>query len=250
MNNKLYVVGDKLKDFSSNKKIITISDLEKLIKDSRKKSYLKKYDIHIGQGISARRLNNLSVYLTNSGLNEVFRINMLSSYRKSTCNLTHKSKAKNIMISEPIQSNERTYESLLMIEEDCAEMSDHVTGQHIQGMVLVEAARQMVIAVTEKYFIADCYKGKIKFVTNSMETIFLNFVFPLSVSLEYQIIDIKRIHNANLSSKVLIKFIQNEKVVTEIIFKFSVFDARFIAEKETFLANQCIQSQLNDHSMV
>lgn len=57
--------------------------------------------------------------------------------------------------------NTNIFESHLMLNDRCAEMSDHVTGQHLQGMILIEAARQMTLAVTEMYFIDSNDREKI-----------------------------------------------------------------------------------------
>lgn len=242
---KLCVVGDLMKDFSSHKNVITISELEKLIKSNPSDFDTEKYDIQVGQGICENRLKNLHSHISKSGLSDLFQINIPKLYKKSGRCLTHKNKDKNIMISEPIQVDNNAYESLLMLEDDCAEMSDHVTGRHIQGMVLVEAARQMVIAVTEKYYISTDRKGKLNFVTHSMDTLFHQFIFPLSVSIKYHIIELKEASNNNLSSKAIISFVQNGIVAAEVIFKFSVLDSVFIVEKESYLADKCIQKHFS-----
>jgi len=244
------VVGDRLMDFANNKNVITISNLDELIRTNLTNPENYKYNIHIGQGICEKTLKKLHEFILNAGLAETFQISIPKQYHKSSPCLTHKHKTKNIMISEPIQTENREYECLLMLEEYCAEMSDHVTGQHIQGMVLVEAARQMVIAVTEKFFISNENKGKINFVTHSMDTKFHHFIFPLPVTIRYQILDMRKGYGYNHSSNALISFIQNDVIATEIIFKFSVYNSEFIAEKESFLAEKCIQDNLNRESNV
>ncbi len=240
---KLCVVGDRLKDFANNRNVVTISDLETLVESEI--SNKCKYIIEIGQGLCVRRIKKLYQHILDSGWSDIFQINIPDRYRKSTRCLTHKHKEKNIMVSEPIKYKNDEYECLLMLDDCCAEMSDHVTGQHIQGMVLVEAARQMVIAVTEKYFISNERKRGLNFVTHSMDTTFHQFIFPLQVSIRYRVIEIKIGKNNNLSSTVIILFIQNEILAAEIIFKFSVLDSEYMAEKESIMADKHIQSNFN-----
>lgn len=241
---KVVVIGDKLNDFSSHKNAIRMSDLENLVSSSLATQPEKKYAIYLGQGVNEERLKNLHAYIVRTGLTDTFQLHFPSSYQKSDGCLTHKKKSQNIMISEPTLNGE-TYESHLVLDDDCAEMSDHITGQHIQGMVLVEAARQMVIAVTEKFFINKDINSKVSFVTHSMDTKFHEFVFPLAISIKYKILEMRRAYKNNLSSKVLISFIQNDVVSAEVIFHFSALDAKFLVEKESNLADAYINSYLN-----
>ncbi|MBD2810814.1 hypothetical protein ID853_07945 [Xenorhabdus sp. Vera] len=67
--------------------------------------------------------------------------------------ITHKHKRKNVLISKTIKTGDTSYQCHLLIDDDCAEMADHVTGQHIQGMVLLEACRQMINSVSERFLI-------------------------------------------------------------------------------------------------
>jgi hypothetical protein len=185
--------------------------------------------------------------ISRAELSNYFKINIPKSYRKSTSRLTHKHKEQNVMISEPIFKGKDEYECLLMLDDYCAEMSDHVTGQHIQGMILIEAARQMVIAVTEEFFITDDNKGKLNFVTHRIDTVFNHFIFPLPVTIHFKIIEMKISRNNNLSCTAKISFSQDNVIATEIVFKYSALDFKFIADKESEMADKCIQSQLREN---
>lgn len=53
----------------------------------------------------------------------------------------------------------------------------------MQGMVAVEAARQMFLAVIERYFTARWPQQRYYIVLNSMNTTFSNFLFPVGAIL-------------------------------------------------------------------
>ncbi len=74
--------------------------------------------------------------------------------------------------------NENLFSLPLLIDERCELMTDHQTGQHIQGMILVEACRQTFIAVTEEFYMSDKV-GQSYYVINDMNIKFSNFLFPL-----------------------------------------------------------------------
>jgi len=240
---KLWVVGDKLKEFSRHESVITISELEKIITCNKTCHQASRYIIYLGQGVAIQRIKNLTNHVKADGLTHLFEIQIPNSFCKSSSQLTHKIKSKNIMISEPEKINNDQYQCLLFLEDECAEMSDHITGQHIQGMVLIEAARQMVIAVTKKYHF-DYENKAVKFVTHKIDSEHHHFIFPLPVVLSYQIVNMKNYKNNNLSSIARISFIQNGMTGADITFKFSTISSEYITEKESLLAEQCIQSYL------
>lgn len=241
----IFVVGDKLKNLSIHSSVYTISSLKKLIKSNEYCMSLEKYIVHFGQGLSELQVKEILKIVECHGMSDriIFKDSRLNT--KSNSRLTHKCLSKNIMISEPIKINDEIYHCDLMLEDDCDEMNDHVTGVHIQGSVIIEAARQMVLAVSEKYFIPNTCKQKLNFVTHKIDTTFHQYVFPIPVVMKYRVSEIKMNRNNNFSSSVHISFIQNDAVTAEIFFKFSVLDAQYLSEKENFLAGLCIQSHFD-----
>jgi hypothetical protein len=232
MLTQLYVVGDKFKNFSENPKVISISALEILVNSINEKiETSEQYLIYVGQGISTERLKILDAKIAQANIENIIQLKTPEYYEKADSNLTHKHKIENIMISDPMRQDADHYISVLMLDDNCAEMSDHVTGQHIQGMVLVEAARQMTLAVTEKYFLDENSRRKIDFVTNHLETNFHNFVFPLDVKIDYEIKKIRGLAG-NQRFDVIAKFIQNKKICVEVGYGFSVYANGFVKEKE------------------
>jgi len=229
---QLYVVGDKFKNFSENPKVISISALELLVNSFEQNTKTdEEYLIYVGQGINADRLENINAKISKMKIENIIQLKTPGHYEKANSALTHKHKIENIMISDPVRQDADHYLSILMLDDNCAEMSDHVTGQHIQGMVLVEAARQMTLAVTEKYFLDDNSRRKIDFVTNNLKTDFNNFVFPIDVKIDYEIKKIRGVMG-NQRFDIVAKFIQNKKTCAEVSYGFSIFSNGFIREKE------------------
>lgn len=242
---KVLVVGDRLKSFSSQKTVMAISELENLIEAQASGHGEEKYVVTIGQGVHERHLQRINEKLLSLNLSERFAIKLPSTFKRSNRALTHKHKSKNITISEPVRIDASNYECALMLDERLAEMSDHLTGKHIQGMVLIEAARQTVIAVSKKYFISENHQSKISFVTNNTNAVFHAFVFPLPVLIRYEIIKIKQLLNSNFNCKSRILFIQNEKICVEIIFDFSALCENFLKAREDSLAQESILNYFN-----
>ncbi len=234
--NKIWLVGDKLKGHHDNAGIVSLSDLESFVSShGANYAFKNSFEVIIGQGISDTKLNRLFQNINASKLNKKIRIKTLGeNYKRTQKELTHKRLNKNTLISEPQALNELTYESYLMVDERCAEMSDHVTGQHIQGMVLIEAARQMTLAVTGAFFLDKEQRKNYGFISHSLNTEFKSYVFPLDVKIVYRIKEVKIRPNIGCKFFVGIEFIQSNEVKTLVETGFSAMDKKLIniAEKD------------------
>lgn len=148
MKKIVFLIGKNFQEFTFNNEVLCVSE------------FLKKYETNkvpfdieyrLGQGISSKEIKIIREILNRS--NVIFNFNDREDKR-----FVHKTKSKNVMISKPLLIRSNFFSSFLMLDKDCAEMTDHVTGQHIQGMVVIEAARQMMLSVTENYLLNNTEK--------------------------------------------------------------------------------------------
>ncbi len=238
-NKAIHVVGNKFCAISNGANIISYSELiEKTINNE-----LLQYDIFFEQGISediVAEYKKLFCQPVDKKIASIY------SYfdEDSRCDnkLTHKHFSYNTLISDPKKISDEKYSSILIIDERCAEMSDHVTGKHIQGMVLMEAARQMTIATLEKYFIKGSQNHAVKFVMNEFQSKFYNYAFPMGLVLCLKIISNSGMTNNNRAFTISIEIYQNEKKIAEIFRKVSVYDSKFIKYKENSALQDYIKS--------
>jgi hypothetical protein len=181
MNSRiLLVVGDKFASYVQGKDAITLSQLRGLLSFSVPLLPSQGVTLLVpGQGLSDTNIKNLLAEAAVSPNLAHFDFSLWHNLpQRAPTHLTHKHIPANTLVSVPRQLSEFVFESDLMIDEDCELMSDHQSGQHVQGMVLVEAARQILIAVTEAYFIP---KNDIdySFIFNGLSVNFNQFAFPL-----------------------------------------------------------------------
>ena len=134
-------------------------------------------------------------------------------YQLSPQSLSHKVKTHNTMISEPLVGRPgHEYVSYLMLDDDCAEMSDHNTGFHIQGMVLTEAARQMMLAVGEKYLLDKTLKGQAYFALRKVNSEFFHFAFPIEMKIVHHVLR-KKVKGTTHLVNPRTEFVQNNQVI-------------------------------------
>lgn len=64
-------------------------------------------------------------------------------------------------------------------------LQDHITGLHVQGMLMVEACRQMFVSVAMDYFSKHVFAENRYGAINRMDTKFESYVFPIPAVLRY-----------------------------------------------------------------
>lgn len=140
--------------------------------------------------------------------------------------------------------DENRFRMDLCIDENSELMRDHQTGQHVQGMVFVEASRQAFLAVTEAFF-QDEGEDSVYFVINSMTTEFMGFVFPIRSHIDYRVVS-KDINERRKKFSVEIEIIQGGEIRTRSAISFTVYPNRIISEREAALARDAVKVFLSE----
>jgi len=89
-------------------------------------------------------------------------------------------------------------------------------------MVLIEAGRQMFLAVTERFF-SRPGRESAYFVISRFDTTFLQFAFPLRTVIRFAVLEHRRCPNEVDAFEVLIHFLQDEQPVAKSVVAFSVY---------------------------
>ncbi len=237
----LYVVGDHFGSFSKLENVYTYSAIMKKI-ESNEFKFLRKFYYVIGQGISKSERKQLQELSHNGQIGLI-----ANGYQKpaSTC-LTHKQKNENIIITEPLMYvRDKIYRAYLAIDDSCAEMSDHVTGLHIQGMVLTEAARQMMLAVAEKFILKPSDRGNSYCVLTKMTSQFFQFAFPVDVKIEHEILQLFTENKKGYEVNTRTQFVQNNKIVAHVDIDYKFRDKSILESIENKMALDSLKSNIN-----
>ncbi len=231
--NIIFVVGNRFREFATNEGVRTISDIEGMIRAEELKHLPPDTRLVAGQGlreVDIRRIGKVVQRLARSSQDGGIAFEPRPV--RAGLLLTHKYQLQNSIVSTPERLSDDLFESILLLDERSELMNDHQTGQHIQGMVLIEASRQMFLAVTEEYFIGYDDPTRYYFVINSMDAAFTAFVFPMEATLRYEIVK-KRVDNrARMYFRIVIAVMQAGKCATRISYEFTAFHADRIEAKE------------------
>jgi len=236
----VHVVGDKFAGFRNNNRVITLMEFEHIVETDGKN--VNPGTVFVaGQGLQQKRVAAILKKLSESKSSSCVNFRQ-SSLKKADSWMTHKHHAENIMISEPNRIDSTNFCAQIVLDDLCAEMSDHMTGQHIQGLVLLEAARQMFIAVTSNYFLEEKHKKNSYFVLSHMDIDYKSFVFPLQIELLYEIKDQTIDKHGNMTFDVCMKIMQLTNILIEVNITFSVYKNIFMRMIEASRASNILDS--------
>ncbi|MCW8175652.1 AfsA-related hotdog domain-containing protein [Verminephrobacter aporrectodeae] len=239
------VVANQFDEFSKHDNVMSYNTLLKEL-CGLKQIELRGVKFIAGQGLGFEEIQHAYRLAVFHGYAEEFShwhtwVNMIPAGPT----LTHKSKPENILISIPEQSDNGTYTANLLLHAQNELMCDHLTGQHVQGMVLLEACRQMFLAVTERFHLDDYQPPKRYFVLSEMGVRYTAFVFPLPAQIHYRLIDKQQPRHDRVDVHADMSIWQGEQAVTEVNVKFAVMDAKRLGAREASLALHAVSTHVN-----
>lgn len=243
----MIVIPSAFKQFSENPNLMPYDKLLSLLhRNGASADELVGRRLIAGQGLDDMQVDHAWYVGTSRGLvNEFADWRAARKGRYADRTLCHKHRPENILISVPEQQPDGAYTADLLLHERNEFMLDHLTGQHIQGMVLTEACRQMFLAVTERYCLDHNQAVKRYFVINSMNVRYQAFAFPLPAQIRYQVIDQQQPKPERVSIHADMDVLQAGQVVAGMEVKFTVFDDAYISRRESKLAAEAVGNYVN-----
>ncbi len=239
------LVGDKFEPFAQRQDAITLSQLQsELIGKVKSLSSERQTVLVPGQGLSEAQLENLFEMHKSSPCRSQYDLSLLQNQpQRAASTHSHKHRPENTLISVPERLSDSLYEVHLMIDERCELMRDHQTGQHVQGVLLLEAARQALLAVSEAYLLPK-NGSKFYFVINDIAVKYTHFAFPLAARIQcsFDNIDTRKTNRVIFSSDVNI--MQCGTTATSFHFNYAAMEHTRIANREDRFANTVLNTHL------
>lgn len=231
----VYVVSNRFARFADNESVLTyetaLTHITSLIRICN--------CVMLGQGLNPNEVQHIKQLVLRADKQPQVRVVEWVS-QKAPKDLVHKLNERNVLITAPVRKSAQLFNAQLVVDDDCAEMSDHQTGEHIQGTVLVEAARQMFMACTLMYSMAPEFRnqtGPIKFTLSQMQVVFHSFIFPVTtrIELEYGAVDAQ---GAGASGSCQVRYYQFEQLCCEVFCAANAFPEKTLGFLETRSANK------------
>ncbi|MEU0118084.1 AfsA-related hotdog domain-containing protein [Streptomyces bobili] len=245
--NALFVVGDRYAAFADQTDAMTVS---RLVSGIRAGTLRPPGRVPVGplvlaegQGVSPYDWELIGDELARQGILDRTRIVRAERGAPATRTETHKHRERNVLIAGLTRTGENTFAAALSIDNDEELQLDH-QASHVQGMVLLEAARQMYLAVCERHYASRWPERHYAYVFDSLRTTFRNFVFPLETTIACHV------HSADLSDPELLSFDvqvdfgQARLHAADVRMVGTAFDRELLARKEARGAQRAVRQAL------
>ncbi|KQU00381.1 AfsA-related hotdog domain-containing protein [Sanguibacter sp. Leaf3] len=233
------VVGDRFEGIARLDGVLTLTELLRLAEDEPE---VLPRTIVIGQGVNGSDLAELSTVIEESGHvpRPEIRHQPLNLVSRSA---SHKRRSQNVLVANLRSAGTLTTTADLRLENDNELLLDHQTGQHVQGMVVVEASRQMFLASTHCLRLIDGLQDPY-FVIASMATEFHSFLFPLPASLRFETTEPDRSRPESAGFVAVIEIEQNGVSVSTTRVGYTVFAGARIHQIESKKAEGAVNAQI------
>ena len=248
MEHSAIIVGDCFSGYSQNQFVYTVSSFAKMLRavvGGKTDSSALPKKIHWGQGVGTHERGYITGIISKLGRTTA---PLISENRSKLAGRTHVHKCNphNVLVSIPKRETDTRFVSDLIIDARNELLIDHATGQHVQGMVLLEACRQMFLAVTEEHFMENDTPVDTYFVIKSMGIKYKAFVFPIDAHVVYTLINLQRKTSGRIEIDCSISILQSglECAVCEV--SYTVFDADQLSAREAELARKTTHCFLSD----
>ena len=146
----------------------------------------------------------------------------------------HKKNQQNVVITIPQKTQTDNFTNYLLINGNSG-FIDHITGLHIPAMILLEAARQCMLSITERFYINDVNQHHLRFTISEISSTFTQFCLPIETKINSKII-IKKLKSEDFFiSEIICDIIQNNKICSQVKINYVCSPENKVLEKEKAL---------------
>lgn len=233
-------MGERFRAFTEMRGVMLVAEARRMLSGAAGPGPLSDASIVLGQGLDWEEASTLGAACRACGV--VMRPDLSGASRPAGETEVHKTRASNVLITRPHRTGADTYESMLLVHSDNELMLDHYSAMHMPAMVLIEAARQMLLAVTETYYI-DSADTAYRFLIHAIRCEFERLVFPLPISVRYEVVR-REATSTQLHFEVVVAILQGDRSCVTFRITFTAVDLRIAKRQEQIAA----LAMLNAHS--
>jgi hypothetical protein len=240
------MVGDRFAAFADGQGVFTRTQLIAAMRRPGLLVHLgaERVKIIVGQGVAPDALTDVRSALIRDGL--ISRVTMEEYVsRRIEAHRVHKHRWQNVLITVLAPAALDTFHAQLIVDDESADISDHVTGLHVPGMVLIEAARQAHLAVVDHLAAQGWWTEQCSaYSLQAMEMSFVRFAVPMPVSISISA-DPPRLERRELyTTSVCVTFMQCGELVAEARCEGMRHHARLLSRSESIDAQRQLANLL------
>ncbi|MFE2954821.1 AfsA-related hotdog domain-containing protein [Nocardia tengchongensis] len=178
---EVLLVADRFRGIAADDRAFTVSGLVAALRGGRWRDAEGPLRVRLGQGVTRHDLDyveHVAIVHAPAGL----RIDGAVA-EPAPRHQVHKYQHSNVLLAGLVRESETAFRADLRIHGDNELLLDHQTGEHVQGIVIVEAVRQLFLGAFELEYGRRWPEQHFYIVWNSIELEFKSFLFPLPATL-------------------------------------------------------------------
>lgn len=200
--------------------------------------------IIVGQGVGTADEDRIRAEIARRGLADRFTMRQRAPEPLPGA-LVHKRHQENVLLADLRRTAEDRFAARLTVGDTSELVLDHVSGWHISGMVINEAARQMILAVTETFYAQDHPRAGYRYLLESWQTSFERFLFPLDATVHYTVDRFHRRRPDRLRFEVNVAVTQGDQRAASCRIAFTAMDAEVFRTIERRKADEVLGELLD-----
>lgn len=238
------VVADRFARFARGDRVLTMSALLGLLGAGPSEERGCHWVVHLGQGVDATDADLLEAACDKS--EGTVRLADPDAFRQPpACPVVvHKDRPENVLLAgvhSPVPAHCRAG---LRIHRDNELVLDHHTGEHVQGIVIVEAMRQICIAQFETAIRPGLAPAAYAGVWKRIDLSFEDFLFPLPATVESLIVESDLAREGNLKFRATTAVRQQGRTVATAGIEYSMIAQGRVDTLERRKAEQATRAYL------
>ncbi|GLZ39221.1 AfsA-related hotdog domain-containing protein [Actinokineospora sp. NBRC 105648] len=236
-----YLVGDRFETFARKDRVETVNRFVGNVRSGLFDRLVDPMRLVAGQGVDASDWDTVRTELSRRGLLDRFVLPARLPAAVPAADV-HKQQEENVLLADVAASGPLALTARLRLSDRNELVTDHVTGQHLSGMVLIEAGRQMILAGTHEFVLTPDTEPDFSFVLGSLSVAFERYVFPIGAELALRLTKLPSSKPARLEFTAEVEVTQSGEVAARISAEFQVVRTRGLARQEEMLATKAIEA--------
>ncbi|MFD5175220.1 AfsA-related hotdog domain-containing protein [Nocardia sp. NPDC058379] len=233
------VVADRFLGISADERVHTVSGLVAQLRGGRLTD--RELTVHLGQGITRHDLDYLEHVAKTSGAGLRVIGEIAEPARRHH---VHKYQHSNVLLAGLTREQEHVFHADLRLDSDNELLLDHQTGEHVQGIVVIEAVRQLFLAAFELEYGVRNPREHFYIVWNNVDLRFTSFLFPLPATLHARLTPVSLDDPGKLRFVIETEVRQFGKTVADARIEFTALPNERIARIERAKAAEAVTAHL------
>jgi hypothetical protein len=238
------VVADRFARFARGDRVLTMSDLLALLTDGGPEVAGGHWVVHLGQGVDAADFDLIETVRGRSDAAVCLADPEPVRVAPEPPGIVHKDRPENVLLAGVHHPAATRCRAGLRIHRDNELVLDHHTGEHVQGIVIIEAMRQICIAQFETAVRPGLPPAGYAGVWNRIDLSFEDFLFPLPATVESLIVESDVSRETHLKFRATTAVRQHGRTVATAAIEYAMVAQRRIDALERRKADQATRAYL------